>query len=112
MHAQWKLWTAAWQLGLDAQPVIAMRLARISAGTPAAKAECGRMVSEKIAAAGAAQLAATGALGAGKGPETAARATLGPITRTVRANRRRLSWGKPVDSVLSWLQRSLPGASY
>jgi hypothetical protein len=50
MHASWKLWNDMWDLGLDAQRVIAMRLARISAGGASADAERRRMVSEKIAA--------------------------------------------------------------
>ena len=45
MHAPWKLWTDACQLGLDAQRVIAMRLARISAGGARADAERRRMVA-------------------------------------------------------------------
>jgi hypothetical protein len=112
MRAQRKLWTDAWQLGLDAQRVIALRVARISAGGPAEEAESRRMVSEKIAAAGAAQLAAVTALTAGKTPETVARAALDPVIRTVRANRLRLSRAERVDSLLSWLQRLLPGASH
>jgi hypothetical protein len=80
MLASLKLWTDAWQLGLDAQRVIAMRLARISGGGPAADAECRRMVSEKIAAAAAAQAAAASALAGGKGIEAAATAALAPVS--------------------------------
>jgi hypothetical protein len=50
MHASWKLRTDMWDLSIDAQRVIAMRLARISAGGRAADVECRLMVSEKIAA--------------------------------------------------------------
>jgi hypothetical protein len=66
MRASLKLWTDTWQLGLDAQRVIALRLARISAGGAAADAECRRMVSEKIAAAAASQAAAAADRGVGR----------------------------------------------
>jgi hypothetical protein len=108
MHASWKLWTDAWQIGFDAQRVIAMRLARISAGGAAADAECRRMVSEKIAAGAAAQAAAAAALAAGKGIETAATVALAPVKRAVRANRRRLSRARRIDTIVSRLRRLLP----
>jgi hypothetical protein len=111
MRASLKLWTDTWQLGLDAQRVIAMRLARISAGGAAADAECRRMVSEKIAAAAASQAEAAAALAAGKGIETAASVALAPVKRAVRANHRRLSRAKRIDTFVSHLRRLLPGAS-
>jgi len=46
-----KLTTDMALLGMEAQQVIGMRLARIAAGGPGAHFERGRMVSEKIAAA-------------------------------------------------------------
>src|ERR1700681_26527 len=110
MHT-WKLWIDTWQLGFDAQRVIAMRLARISAGGAAADAECRRMVSEKIAAAADSQAAAVAALAAGKGIETAASVALAPVKRAVRANHRRLSRAKRIDTFVSHLRRLLPGAS-
>ena len=55
MHAYCKLWTDVWSVGLGAQSVIAMRLARISHGGAKADAECRRMASEKFAAAAAAR---------------------------------------------------------
>jgi 5-carboxymethyl-2-hydroxymuconate isomerase len=91
MHASWKLWLDAWRMGLDAQQVIAMRLVRISTGGSMADAESRRMVSEKIAAVTAAQIAAATALASGKGIEAAASAALAPVKRAVRANHRRLS---------------------
>jgi hypothetical protein len=78
LHASWKLWNDIWDLGLDAQRVIAMRLARISGGGAAADVECRRMVSEKIAAAAASQAAAAAALAGGKGIETAVTLALAP----------------------------------
>jgi hypothetical protein len=86
----WNMWIKGWQLGLDAQHVIAMRMLRLSAGGAQANAECRRMVTEKIAAGAAAHAAALAALVNGKGVEAAARQALIPIQRTVRANRRRL----------------------
>jgi len=111
MHAPWKLWTDAWQLGLDAQRVIAMRLVRISAGGARADAECRRMVAEKIAAATAAQRAAAAALAAGKGIETVATVALAPVKRAVRANHRRLSRAERIDHVILRLRRLLRGGS-
>jgi hypothetical protein len=111
MYDPWKLWTDAWQVGLDAQQVIAMRLVRISAGGAAADAECRRMVSEKVTAAVAAQAAAAAALVGGKGPGKAATAALAPVKRAVRANHRRLSRAKRTDTVVSNMRRLLRGGS-
>jgi hypothetical protein len=109
MHASWKLWNDVWGLGLDAQRVIAMRFARISAAGSAADVECRRMVTEKIAAAGAAQTAASAALAGGKGIEAAAAAALVPVKRAVRANHRRLTRASWVDGVRLRLSRLLLG---
>jgi len=98
-------------MGLDAQGVIAMRLARISAGGPKADAESRRMVTEKIAAAATAQVAAATALATGKGVDAAASAALAPIKRAVRANHRRLSRAKRIDDVFSQMRRLVSGAS-
>ena len=43
MYAYWKLWVDVLNIGLDAQRVIAMRLAKIAKGGAAAEAECRRM---------------------------------------------------------------------
>ena len=105
MHASWKLWTDMLDLGIVAQRVIAMRLARISAGGRAADVERRRMVSEKIAAGAAAQAAAAKALASGKGIGIAAAVALAPVKRAVRANHRRLSRAKRIDSALAHLRR-------
>src|SRR5260221_14546153 len=81
MYAYWKLWVDVLNIGLDAQRVIAMRLAKIAKGGAAAEAECRRMVSEKFLAAAAARDAAAAALVGGKGIDTAARLALTPIER-------------------------------
>jgi len=86
----WNMWIKGWQLGLDAQHVIGIRMLRISAGGAKARAECRRMVAEKLVAGAAAHAAALTALVNGKGVEAAASQALIPIQRTVRANRRRL----------------------
>jgi hypothetical protein len=88
-----------------------MRLARISAGGAAANAECRRMVSEKVSAVALAQAAAVGALVHGKDCGTVARAALAPVKQAVRANRRRLSRAKRIDSVVSNVRRLLRGRS-
>jgi hypothetical protein len=111
MHAYWKRWNDAWDLGLEAQRVIAMRLARIAVGGAAADAECRRMVSEKFAAAAAAQAAAAAALAGGKGIDAAATLALVPVKQAVRANHRRLSRAKRFDDVMLCLRRVLPGRS-
>jgi hypothetical protein len=107
MMASWKAWSDAWDLGLDAQRVIALRLARISRGGATADAECRRMVSEKVAAAAAAHAAAAAALARGKGIEAATAAALAPVKRAVRANHRRLSGAKRIDGAVSHLRRLL-----
>src|SRR5258708_24527031 len=90
MYAYWKLWVDVLNIGIAAQRVMAMRLAKIAKGGAAAEAECRRMVSEKFLAAAAAGGAAAAALVGGKGIDTAARLALTPIERAVRDNRRRL----------------------
>jgi hypothetical protein len=100
------------QIGLDAQQVIAMRLARISAGGATAHAECQRMVAEKVSAAILAQAAAAASLARAKGGVAAAAAALAPVKRAVRANRRRLSRAKRIDGVSLNMRRLLRGGSY
>jgi len=109
MSAYWKLWMDAWSVGLEAQRVIAMRVARISHGGAKADAECRRMVSEKFTAAAAARAAGAAALAADKGIDTAAALALAPVMRKVRANHRRLSRAKRIDGVILRLRGLLPG---
>jgi hypothetical protein len=80
-------------LGLEAQGVIALRLARIAAGGPAAGAECQLMVEEKFAAAFAASAAAAAALAGGRSIQDAAALALVPVRQRVHANHRRLMRG-------------------
>ncbi|KMO31864.1 signal peptide protein [Methylobacterium variabile] len=73
------------RLGLEAQTVVALRLAKLSLGGTAAQVEAQRMVTEKmVAAAEAAMTLATGG--------TAER-VVRDYRRKVRANARRLSQG-------------------
>jgi len=110
MHSSLKLWSDAWQMGLDAPRVIAMRLTRIAAGGAKAEVECRRMVSEKIAAGAAAHAAAAKALASGKGVEAAAALALAPVKRVVRANHRRLSRAERIEDLISRVRRLLPRA--
>jgi hypothetical protein len=78
-----------WRAGLEAQQVIALRLAKLARGGASATAETNRMVSEKLAAAVEAQQAAATALLTGKAAQIPAR-TVALYRRKIRANRKRL----------------------
>jgi hypothetical protein len=79
-----------WQATLEAQQVIALRLARLAGGGHSAWAEATRMTSEKVAALGEAQTVATMALLTGKAGTVPSR-TLALYRRQMRANRKRLT---------------------
>ena len=80
----------AFQLGVDASQVVAMRTAKIAMGGAAAQRESQLMVSEKLVAMFDLQTAfMTGR--AGSTPHAVARSALSHYGRKVRANRRRLS---------------------
>lgn len=80
---------SAFQLAVETQTVIALRMFRIAtARSPGG--ELTRMMSEKVEAAFNAQRAATGAVAAGR-PKLAASRVLGVYRRKVRANRKRLT---------------------
>lgn len=74
----------------DAQRVVALRVMRIAAGGASAKRETQRMVAEKVAAFGEAQIAAAVALASGMSVKAAAKRAEAPYRRRVRANRKRL----------------------
>ncbi|WP_018262860.1 hypothetical protein [Methylobacterium sp. WSM2598] len=83
--SMWKLGIEMTMLGLEAQTVIGLRLAKMALGGPAAAAEAQLMVAEKVAAAGeAAVQAATGG---------SPRKIVRGYRRKVRANTRRLRKG-------------------
>ncbi len=81
----------AWQIGLEAQSVIALRTLRLAAGGTRAEAEASRMVTEKILAAGEAQVTAAAAAMRGHKKHVVAGKALNVYSKRVRANRRRLS---------------------
>jgi hypothetical protein len=81
----------AWQIGLEAQSVIALRMLSLAAGGARAEAETSRMVTEKIVAAGEAQVAAAAAAMRGHKKHVVAGKALNVYSKRVRANRRRLS---------------------
>lgn len=77
-------------LGLNANLVIAMRLAKLAWGGPAAETESRRMVEEKIRAAQEANISAAQAVLTGK-PHLAPKRALSVYQRRVRKNLCRLS---------------------
>jgi hypothetical protein len=81
----------ATQLALDAQSVIALRLARFASGSEFDWAEAHRMVTEKSFALAQVQVATALGLMSGKRGATIAKKTLGIYGSRVRRNRRRLS---------------------
>ena len=54
-HAQWISLGIDWQIGFEAEIVIALRMLRLAAGGARAEAEASRMVTEEILAAGEAK---------------------------------------------------------
>jgi hypothetical protein len=81
----------AWQIGLEAQSVVALRMLRLAAGGPRAEAEASRMVTEKVLSASEAQIAAAMAAMRGHKEHVIAGQALKVYGKRVRANRRRLS---------------------
>ena len=79
-----------WQICLEAQCVIALRVLRLAAGGARAEAEASRMATEKILAAGQAQAAAATATMRGHKKHVVAGKALNIYGKRVRANRRRL----------------------
>ena len=81
------------KLGLEAQHVIALRLAKIASGRRDSGKEVERMIAEKPPAFAKAQSQMKIALSQGVKEHVAARKAMRILTRTVRANRRRLTRG-------------------
>jgi hypothetical protein len=105
MYGPLKFWKDVHQIGVDAQQVIAMRLAKIYSRGSGAAAESGRMVSEKVAATLAGQKDAAGALASGEGIGAATQAAITPVKRTVQANRRRLTVSRWIDGGVTRLRK-------
>jgi hypothetical protein len=79
------------QLGMEMQSVIALRLMRLAAGGASGRSEASRMIAEKIAAAGEAQMAGASAVMTGRPGNAVAGKVLRVLRKRVRANKRRLS---------------------
>lgn len=77
-------------LALDTQAVMALRLMAMSGAIPARRGENDRMVNEKAPAMADAYAAATKAVMAGKSADMIISAAIAPLTKKVRANRKRL----------------------
>jgi hypothetical protein len=81
----------ATRLSIEAQRVVALRLARLARGGKTGRAEAHRMVAEKVEALAQVQVAvATGVLSGQEAPALTRKA-IGIYGRRVRSNRRRLS---------------------
>lgn len=85
------LWTSSTTLMADAQTVISLRLMGMSGILPHRPGENQRMVSEKLLAITEANTEAAKAMLAGKRPDQVMAAGLAPLSRKVRANRKRLT---------------------
>jgi hypothetical protein len=81
----------AWQLGFEAQSVVALRIMRLAAGGGRADTEVSRMVTEKVLVAGEAQMAAATAIMRARKKHVVAGKALKVYSKRVRANKRRLS---------------------
>lgn len=77
-------------LALEAQTVITLRLMAMGGVIPQKAGENNRMIAEKLPALNKAHLAAGKAIMAGKRPDQVMSAALAPLSRKVRANRKRL----------------------
>lgn len=92
MFNPWLDWSfKAFEFGLDAQRVIALRMLRLATGGAVSQAELNRMVVEKIAALAEAQATAATAFMNGHNDHVVAGKVLRVYHKHVRANRRRLS---------------------
>jgi hypothetical protein len=88
----WSFSLDAFALGLEAQQVIALRMAKFAMGADLGGHEARRMVTEKASAAVQAHMGLVQAMATGD-MASAPERTLAIYRRKVRANRRRLSRG-------------------
>ena len=79
------------RLAIEAQSVVALRLARFARAGKLDWAEAQRMVSEKAEALARVQIATAMSMLAGRQPPALARKAIGIYGKRVRHNRRRLS---------------------
>ncbi len=75
---------------LDTQAVMALRMMGMAGALPQRRGENERMVSEKAPAMAKAYAAATQAVMSGKRPDEILTEAMKPVSRKVRANRKRL----------------------
>lgn len=91
MTNPWLIWFEAGVFGFEALSVMTLRAMKHASGGDVSGREARRMVTEKVAALGTAQLAAAGALAGGRPLATAVKRAAAPYRKRVRANRRRLT---------------------
>ena len=90
------IWQACAGLGMlafEAQAVVGMRLLGMAGAWPVARTENRKMLSEKPAAFSRAATAAARKAASGGRPDQVLLAAVKPLTRTARANRKRLAAG-------------------
>lgn len=90
MNPWWAIARDTGRLAVDAQSVVALRLARLARGGKRGRVEARRMVDEKVDALLQAQADVAKAMLAGEQPPAIMKKTLGMYGRRVRRNRRRL----------------------
>lgn len=83
-------WIEAARFGADVHRVVTVRMMQFASGDVNSATEASRMISEKAAAFGEAQLAMMTALANGNSLQMAAARAYAPYRRRVRANVRRL----------------------
>lgn len=88
-RSMWGLAISSTRLALDAQHVIALRMAKLALGGPAAKREAAKMIAEKAKAVADSQHLVLSAAVRGQGDRAAER-VIGLYQRRVSANKRRL----------------------
>ncbi|WP_407495279.1 antifreeze protein [Pseudooceanicola sp. MF1-13] len=82
---------AMWRLGMDAQVVVAYRMAGMMGALALPPGEEHRMVAEKMTAFRDAAIDGSWALASGKSLQAATQVALKPIEKQVAANKRRLT---------------------
>jgi hypothetical protein len=92
MFNPWLAWSVkVFQMGIEAQNVIALRMLRLASGGARMETEASRIVTEKTTAAAEAQAVAAVAAFGGRPPHVVANKALRVVKKRVRANKRRLS---------------------
>ena len=89
-HTLFTMQLGLWRFAMEAQAVIALRVLGMVGVLPAHRGENERMVAEKLPALIKANAAASQAIMTGKRPDQILSAWQSPLSRRMRANRRRL----------------------